>query len=373
MLTSRCLLFFLAAFSGCQLYAQELHLPAVRIELAGGYTGNRVLCLLKDKTGYLWIGVHDGLFRYDGHKTININEIEGVNGHLSDNHINGVAEDTNGILWIQTPMALHRFDTKSGKLEPYINTSGCYGRNSDIMPSQVGTASDGALWWLCGVSSTLRMVLGRDSLSPEIQMRPCDNRPLLDKILSEKSESYFVGVAQARILKKCADGLITSAFNHKELMQPGARVYLLANLCETKSKRFIFLQLNTNELICYNNLPANAATGKYVVVDNKESIVDIETDANDNCWLAPGPVAEANAIKVYNPVSGKLKFAGEEVLAWTQPNVHCLLPDEEGLLWMGTDNGVVRTHMFNNSFKKYLYQKGDNLEKSNYSIRAMFE
>ncbi|MGB3618511.1 MAG: two-component regulator propeller domain-containing protein [Catalinimonas sp.] len=61
-----------------------------------------VLCLLKDRSGFLWLGTYEGLYRYDGYtfEAINTVPIEGL--YLSDPAVQDLLEDSLGYLWIAT-------------------------------------------------------------------------------------------------------------------------------------------------------------------------------------------------------------------------------------------------------------------------------
>lgn len=68
--------------------------------------GNLVpLCLIQDRTGFLWVGTEDGLYRYDGRRFKGFNTEDGLpSGYITD-----LAEDGNGVLWAGTFNGLARW------------------------------------------------------------------------------------------------------------------------------------------------------------------------------------------------------------------------------------------------------------------------
>src|SRR6185503_18034947 len=73
---------------------------------------NRVLCLLADKRGQLWLGTDGaGLFGYENGKFTVFAERPGA----SANSIRAIAEDARGDLWLATKGGLGRFS--DGKME----------------------------------------------------------------------------------------------------------------------------------------------------------------------------------------------------------------------------------------------------------------
>ncbi len=63
-----------------------------------GLTNLGVNCLLQDRTGYLWVGTDNGLFRYDGSTFQAFGHAEGI----MDTEIRRLAESPEGELWVAT-------------------------------------------------------------------------------------------------------------------------------------------------------------------------------------------------------------------------------------------------------------------------------
>jgi diguanylate cyclase (GGDEF)-like protein len=63
-----------------------------------GLTNLSVNCLFQDRTGYLWVGTDNGLFRYDGSSFQTFSHAEG----LPNSEIRGLAESPEGVLWVAT-------------------------------------------------------------------------------------------------------------------------------------------------------------------------------------------------------------------------------------------------------------------------------
>ncbi|MEP6749086.1 MAG: two-component regulator propeller domain-containing protein [Bacteroidota bacterium] len=84
-----------------------------------GLAGDIVYSLLQDKEGFLWIGTHRGLNRYDGyHFRLYAHDPKDSNS-LSGTHIHCIKEDIKGMLWIGTEKGLNSLDPLSGKIHRY--------------------------------------------------------------------------------------------------------------------------------------------------------------------------------------------------------------------------------------------------------------
>lgn len=63
-----------------------------------GLSNLNVRCLLQDRTGYIWVGTDNGLFRYDGGKFLGFGHADG----FSNTEILSLAESPQGRLWVGT-------------------------------------------------------------------------------------------------------------------------------------------------------------------------------------------------------------------------------------------------------------------------------
>ncbi|MEM7657952.1 MAG: two-component regulator propeller domain-containing protein, partial [Bacteroidota bacterium] len=73
-----------------------------------GLVQSQVMSLLEDRRGYLWLGTHGGIDRFDGQSFVHFGEAEGVTG----NYVNDLLEDSRGRIWAATNQGLSRFRKK---------------------------------------------------------------------------------------------------------------------------------------------------------------------------------------------------------------------------------------------------------------------
>lgn len=97
------LLFTLAAFAS---FAERMNPPpAIRFDhltVNDGLSENAVTQVMQDRSGYIWIGTHDGLNRFDGYDFTVFRSIPGDPNSLSDNAIGALCEDGEGMIWAGT-------------------------------------------------------------------------------------------------------------------------------------------------------------------------------------------------------------------------------------------------------------------------------
>ena len=69
-----------------------------------GLTNLDVFCLMQDRTGFLWVGTEDGLFRYDGRQFRAYTKAQG----LPSAQIEALHETADGEIWVGTTQGLAR-------------------------------------------------------------------------------------------------------------------------------------------------------------------------------------------------------------------------------------------------------------------------
>lgn len=95
-----------------------------------GLTNLSVNCLLQDRTGYLWVGTDNGLFRYDGGTFQIFSHADG----LPNSEIRALAESPDGVLWAATQGGVARLVGNQFKVVDF----GGQGRVQEMAFDRVG-------------------------------------------------------------------------------------------------------------------------------------------------------------------------------------------------------------------------------------------
>lgn len=98
---------------------QKPHIKFKRLSSKDGLSGDVVYCILQDRKGFLWIGTHRGMNRYDGYHFTHYYYDPADTNSLSGNNIACIKEDNDGILWISTNNGLNSLDPATGKIKRY--------------------------------------------------------------------------------------------------------------------------------------------------------------------------------------------------------------------------------------------------------------
>ncbi len=84
--------------------AQEYNIT--QYSIGEGLSQSQVRAIFQDKRGFIWLGTHRGLCRFDGKRFIDYQSEDGLSGRF----INAITQDKKGILWIATESGVSLFD-----------------------------------------------------------------------------------------------------------------------------------------------------------------------------------------------------------------------------------------------------------------------
>jgi ligand-binding sensor domain-containing protein len=127
------------------VHSQQQNLTFETLSADQGAT-TRVSCILQDRTGFMWIGTWNGLFRYDGYSWISYRYDPDDTSSIADNKMCTLYEDKAGVLWIGTRLGLEKFDQASGTFKHYTpNPTATEGDASNNV-WHMCEGKDGGLW-----------------------------------------------------------------------------------------------------------------------------------------------------------------------------------------------------------------------------------
>jgi signal transduction histidine kinase/ligand-binding sensor domain-containing protein/DNA-binding response OmpR family regulator len=111
-----------------------------------GLSHNRIMCMIKDREGFMWFGTWDGLNRFDGHNFLVYKSRPGDTSSLRNNRIQDIVEDHSGYLWLQAyDNRIYRFDKKKEQFlaitsKPLLNNA------SQPLYNKIILSKTGQIW-----------------------------------------------------------------------------------------------------------------------------------------------------------------------------------------------------------------------------------
>jgi signal transduction histidine kinase/ligand-binding sensor domain-containing protein/DNA-binding response OmpR family regulator len=289
-----------------------------RLTINDGLSDNSIYVVCKDSRGFLWIGTHVGLNRYDGFRFKHF--FEGPDG-IPDNSINDMFEDAVGHLWIHTPRGYSYMDLSDERVvqDPSPWLAG-HGITDSI--ELLEADAQGNLWAIHGsILYKVDLRAGKTG-SWVIDGKPEDIRAT-DLIFSEQEITIC-----------CIDGRIVRV-DPVTMKAASTESAVVPNQDPQDSNYRIFRDSAGLEIVYTGSVSwsHNTVTGEWKSL--RLLIKDVKTDASGRVWIA----TDHDGLLVYTPGAD-----AEEVL--TRPRssdtaflgecVQCLYCDNNGVMWLGT-------------------------------------
>ncbi|MCI4669356.1 MAG: histidine kinase [Bacteroidia bacterium] len=292
-----------------------------------GLSQSQVIAILEDDKGYLWLGTHRGVDRFDGITFKNYQE------DLSGNFISDLLEDSQGRIWIATENGLDIFNgltlnSLSDRKEMY---DGGYSALEEDSHGNIWIGSNGhGIWYFQKDSFYHNPFQGDKWLSQANILDFC----------YDSNERLWIGAQEGLFLKE-SDGKI-----EKYTGFPGP-----INCLFEDSKGNIWMGTNTG-VTSFN--PNDNSPNSYYILDGETfsdpRVFTIIEDESENIWVGTG-----NGI-------GKLDREQNKILAFQPENeslsikITSSILDREGNIWFGTDGGGLR-RITEGTFESYAGKK----------------
>ena len=287
-------------------------------DMESGLPTNAIYAIQQTRDGYLWLGTHDGLVRFDGIQPQFFSP--GKNPQLSNpGKIRALYEDQNNILWIGTE-AKGLINYKDGEFAPYTIS----GTNAFFKISSITQDNQGSLWVGSFQSGLACIAKGKDTVYTTGNGLPSN---VVNSIYKDGKGNLWV-TTSAGIVKIIKPGEFQTF--------PGAenvdfsKVYKVASLFEEDTG---ILWTGTGEGLF--RLEAGESTGYSNVHGFPHLTVNtLFRDKKKNLWIG----TDGGGLSRMS--HGKLStFPGDSPLAGS--SVYALYEDRENSLWVGTlDKGL---------------------------------
>jgi len=300
------------------LVAQKPNYKFRSILESDGLINTTVQSIFEDSYGFIWMGTHHGLQRYDGKNFTNFERTSDSTG-LSVNYVDDICEDGDGNIWIATAEGLNTYIRETDKIERY-SWNGSHSKElQDMRASRVlWNQTNTDLIWVTAVDIGL-VRLNTKTESVEIYPLP------------ESSDRWV-------------QGLISHPFKPGKLLIGSTSIYEF-DMSSGKFDEVYTLEQN-------NNIPNN-------------SINDIIIDPTDNhvVWCATGDVwgrGNLGGVHRIDLSTGESQIFSNKNRKGEIPDVHilqvCFSADDK--LWVGTRNhGVLLYDLALDSFYQYRYNE----------------
>lgn len=331
---------FLCAFVPYVLFAQTIQNAKPHFSyfsIADGLSQNNVSCIFQDTKGFLWIGTHAGLNRYNGKQFENFVNDPEDSLSISDNTIFGISEDVEQNIWVATENGLNKYNREKNYFERFFyNKQNPQKSISDNIIHTVYCDNDGNIW-----IKTPESIDKINPLTKEIRKYKYDIR-----LFTKESDNYIHPLYQ--------DKHGTLWFGTKEglgYFDPEADEIIFYRHDDFKES-----SLSNNEVRCifedsqYNiwigtshglnsfNRHSKKFTSYFYSPNSLNTINSIIEGKPGELWL----VSNNDGLLQFNSKNESfthyIHSSIENSISTNQTN--CIIKDRSDILWIGTRNGL---------------------------------
>ena len=335
-----------------------------------GLSQGTVETIIQDDQGYIWLGINDGLCRYNGYEFKIYKHDEELENSITNNYIVDIKQDNLGNIWVGTANGLSKIDTKTDLITNYNmndeEKSLSHYNIGDILITKSGDV-------LVGTSDGLNIYNEKKDEFYRIFNKDSDlSSQFIRSLAEDENQNIWVatnnGIDKIDIKNnkniisfKTGDGKFDISENDIYVVRYDPKGYIWAGALKEGLNR---IDINTNEVKQYKNddrdeksLPGN-------------NVKDILRDSSGNLWvgtdngLAKYNEQTENFATYKNKIYDKTSLVNDEVFS--------IQEDESGLIWVGTYAGI---SIFdpNTNIEHYKKDPFDENSISDNSIHGIYE
>ncbi len=328
--------------------------------LEDGLSNKSVTSVLQTRNGYLWVGTANGLNRYNGYTFYEYNRQNG----LSSGRINCLYEDTNGKLWIGTWQGLNILDQRTGEVKKLLQKENkVKGSVLNSIVRRIVRGIDGSVLVALENGVIMRFT---DENNYEIVFELTktggnEKLQMLDLKISADGSIYFL--TNYGSVKK-----INRAFREEKNFTTRMRD-VIAFAIHPDGKKIILLNIvgHTDHVSSETGLPGGNGPGVMTIFPG-----DLVTAAyifnEKHMWTG-----HSEGSLVYTDlVTGTSYDHTTDARNLITGAATVIYPDRSGVLWVGSNYGLVKFCPKAQNFENYLFRHGAAYKDKN-SMRGLVE
>ena len=367
------LILIIAVLTAFQVSAQKLTLNLNSISSSNEISQHSILDIHQDRFGFIWFATQDGLNKYDGFKYEIFKSSENSSGTLPSNHIQSIAEDNDGNLWLGTRLkGLSKYQRSSKKFKKFKHDPKNKNSISNDRINKVIVDQSGLIW--IGTSDGLNVFDEKSRVFKKYFHQTTDPGSLSNSTITTLFEdsrgNIWVGTANGlNLLNRETNNWIRfkdNRINHVD----NNYIYDI----EEDDKNQIWA--GTSEGLNFADRKTRSLRHYTVEPDKNSSmsinpVYAIHKSRNGKLWLGTNTTLQQFDVETKNIST----VYDNSVIEDLSPNdgVYALEEDKTGILWIGTSSqGIIKYDPNLTYFLPYKYSATKTPSAKNI-IRGMAE
>ncbi len=346
-------------------------------------SNKNILSIYQDNSNIIWIGTGEGgIIKFDRERMKfkhYMNDPSNPNS-LSYNTVRALYQDKSGILWIGTlGGGLNRLDLKTNMYTHYIYQSKNPYSISNNSVISIYRDRTGTLWvgtWGGGLDKVI------DNENPDkLKFESFKHDPsnpysisndIIQSIFEDDQGRLWIGTGVGLNLLDRKSGKFYAFKNNPVDPQSISEDQVQSCIIEDRNRNLWIGTWNGLNKLCLSNVPLKAPYGKlsfvhyFHIADDPASLSDnrvisVDEDKHGNLWFGTygGGLNELRTSEQEKSGNMSAEFVHYSVKDGLTSNIiYGILEDNEGDLWLSTDNGLSKFNHQTKAFRNYYQSEG---------------
>jgi ligand-binding sensor domain-containing protein/anti-sigma regulatory factor (Ser/Thr protein kinase) len=308
--------FAFICFSSSVIFAQDEQQKFERFSTIDGLPSNVIYSIFQDSKGFIWLGTHEGLCRYDGYSFKVYRNDPASSSSLCANQVNSICEDGDGNIWVGTVNGLCRYNYAKNNFVTFHNSN--ISRRDFV--AKVNQVNRNELMVLLPYSDEAKIKL----------LNIHDFR--VENVYSETGLTKYTAYMQSEgAAIKTNDNRIFIGSQEEFGPKPYKNIIYQFDTVKKALKEFLLIPPNK--------------------LKDQEYLNAFSVDKDNSLWVS----TNLGALFHFNPSvpSQLIKFQSNQ----KSEASYAMFADNENHIWIGTRSGLVIYHKTNRSFTIPRFQK----------------
>ncbi|WP_339739874.1 two-component regulator propeller domain-containing protein [uncultured Sunxiuqinia sp.] len=311
------------------------------VDLPSSYQGKKINCLLEDSKGFLWVGLADGVIRYDGYNAKRI-EAYTEGGELLDfGHVLAFAEGKDREIWVGSMNGLFVFDPDLENTflvqDALIVNEHC----RTLLKSRWGEM-------VIGTNNGLRFIDFKSRQVNAIMHQPGVDTGLSNNVIRSLYEdsdgNLWIGTYdQLNCYDRSSNKF--SRFRLREENSEGNNLILAIHPFSPENDSLLWIGTETG--LCL----LNRKTGDFEHYNHRKQSNSISNDVVKSVELVEEGVVWLGTdygLNIFDFKENSFEaylYDYQNTYSISNNTVNAILKDKNGYVWLGTDNGLDKTYI----------------------------
>ncbi|MBZ0244201.1 MAG: hypothetical protein K8F24_13355, partial [Bacteroidales bacterium] len=338
------------------------------IQIEKGLSQNTVNCILQDSDGFMWFGTWDGLNRYDGYEFLIYNKEHGLsNENIRSIHQKG---DT---LWIGTEEGLSLMEMSTNRITNFLSDESDSTSLTNNWINHVYEDHNGVIWISTanGLSSYQSATKSFDQIFSRDYGNPLRSNHI-NMVKQDSSDNYWIATSYGLVYFEIKTQSLTRYFHIETDSTSLPDNHVTSISFDSYNRLWVGTESglarfdNERKAFYYVDMPELQGFGQ------KVEITSINADSREGLWIGTNGRGLFYLDFKSGIVSSHINEANRSY-SLSDNRIHCIYTDHNDNIWVGTFNGLNMLNKKASKFRTYRHFSQYKNSLSNNSVWAFLE